>query len=185
MDHHNTTKYTHVISSGEQHGHAEEKESLMLRARLSEETDSTLLEHVNLHDVDHESGFDKSGSRRHARLRSVWLWALHAGLFFMSLMFFILGATMGPTTRAYVHQFSAYCELSSTRYHIPEEEARRTPPAYHFLFTKEHQDFGELKSLFIRQAHRLIRRCLTAIRPARLELEMSTFTDGINQQHPR
>ncbi|KAF4312395.1 hypothetical protein GTA08_BOTSDO11535 [Botryosphaeria dothidea] len=117
MDHHNTTKYTHVISSGEQHGHAEEKESLMLRARLSEETDSTLLEHVDLHDVDHESGFDKSGSRRHARLRSVWLWALHAGLFFMSLMFFILGATMGPTTRAYVHQFSAYSPaLSAVRY---------------------------------------------------------------------
>lgn len=115
MDRHNTTvKYSHVISSDEQRSHAEEKESLMLRARLSEETDSTLLDHVDLHGVDRESGMDDDGNRRrHARLGPVWLWALHAGLFLMSVIFFVLGATMRPTAQAYVQQFSAYCEWSS------------------------------------------------------------------------
>ncbi|KAL1627580.1 hypothetical protein SLS56_006301 [Neofusicoccum ribis] len=112
MDQHNNTKYSHVISSEEQH-HAEEKESLMLRSRLSEETDSTLLEHVDLHDDDRERGISSHhdgsrSSRRCERLGPVWLWALHAGLFFISIMFFALGATMGPTTTAFVEQFSAY-----------------------------------------------------------------------------
>ncbi|EOD50151.1 hypothetical protein GTA08_BOTSDO11535 [Neofusicoccum parvum] len=121
MDQHNNTKYSHVISSEEQH-HAEEKESLMLRSRLSEETDSTLLEHVDLHDDDRERGISSHhdgsrSSRRCERLGPVWLWALHAGLFFISIMFFALGATMGPTTSAFVEQFSAYSPaLSAVEY---------------------------------------------------------------------
>lgn len=115
-----TAKYSHIISSDEQgqFRHSNEKGGLtMVHARLSEETDSTLLDQVDLSEDDddlRESG-DSHGNgsrRRRMRLGPVWLWALHTGLFLMSLMFFVLGATMGPSTRTFVQQFSAYCESS-------------------------------------------------------------------------
>ncbi|OJD40411.1 uncharacterized protein BKCO1_100052 [Diplodia corticola] len=122
-------RYSHIVSSDDQErrGYAEEKQGLtMVHARLSEDTDSTLLEQVDLSeddDVDdddlRESG-DGSGRRRRrqrARFGPVWLWALHAGLFLMSFMFFILGATMGPSVGAFVQQFSAYSPaLSAVEY---------------------------------------------------------------------
>ncbi|KAK0665015.1 Oxidase ustYa [Lasiodiplodia hormozganensis] len=120
-----TAKYSHIISSDDQgqFRHSNEKGGLtMVHARLSEETDSTLLDQVDLSEDDDDlresGGSHGNGSRRRrVRLGPVWLWALHTGLFLMSLMFFVLGATMGPSTRTFVQQFSAYSPaLSAIEY---------------------------------------------------------------------
>ncbi|KAL1630143.1 hypothetical protein SLS54_001003 [Diplodia seriata] len=112
-------KYSHIISSEEQ-----EKQGLtMVHARLSEETDSTLLDQVDLSEDDDNDDLRESGGnggsrrRRRPRFGPVWLWALHAGLFLMSLMFFVLGATMGPSVGTFVQQFNAYSPaLSAVEY---------------------------------------------------------------------
>ncbi|KAL1652305.1 hypothetical protein SLS58_000432 [Diplodia intermedia] len=119
-------KYSHIIGSEEQgqHRYAEEKQGLtMVHARLSEETDSTLLDQVDLSEDDDNDDLRESGGsggsrrRRRPRFGPVWLWALHAGLFLMSLMFFVLGATMGPSVGTFVQQFNAYSPaLSAVEY---------------------------------------------------------------------
>lgn len=109
-------QFAQIMSSEAQQHHAEEKEGLMMNSRVSEETDITLLEHIDLDDDndDREKGRGGNARRRRSgpRLGPVWLWAVQAGVFFTSFMFFILGATMGPTTGEFVRQFSAYCEWS-------------------------------------------------------------------------